>query len=230
MAIRLRDVKTLWGISEGRCSYPNCGLDLIPFLDTGGPTIVGQMAHVIGRMPGAARSDSEIGIDDSYENLILLCPTHHTLIDKSPLDFPETRLRKWKAELEDKRANSTPVPENRTALFHEIRIRLIANGRIFEEWGPNSERAKNSPQSFQAAEYWEIRKSAVILPNNDAIAKLIKNYTNFLDGSEISAAFELVEHIEFYRQHCLEPVDSTGYMPFPNAFSKIVLGDGLNVQ
>ncbi|MCB9551939.1 MAG: hypothetical protein H6705_08655 [Myxococcales bacterium] len=37
---------------------------------------------------------------DEADNLILLCPTHHTLIDKVPEQYPAELLRRWKAEHE----------------------------------------------------------------------------------------------------------------------------------
>lgn len=62
---------------------------------------MGEMAHVIGRKPGGPRSDSSAGTDDSYDNLILLCPNHHTMIDKAYSDFPAWKLRQWKTDWEE---------------------------------------------------------------------------------------------------------------------------------
>lgn len=100
MAISEKDLKILWARAAGRCSAPNCRVDLTPRLSRSGNTILGEMAHIIGRKPRAARSASIVGADDSYGNLILLCPTHHTLIDKAPEDFPVDLLESWKREWE----------------------------------------------------------------------------------------------------------------------------------
>jgi len=42
------------------------------------------MAHICGDKPGANRHDAgqTDAERDDYQNLILLCPTHHTLIDR----------------------------------------------------------------------------------------------------------------------------------------------------
>jgi hypothetical protein len=56
MAIEEKDIKLLWGKAAGRCSYPGCQADLAPLLMASGATVPGEMAHVIGRKPGAARS------------------------------------------------------------------------------------------------------------------------------------------------------------------------------
>jgi hypothetical protein len=60
------------------------------------------MAHVIGKQPTAARSDVSVGTNDTHENLILLCPDHHTLIDKGSADFPRELLLQWKSKWEEK--------------------------------------------------------------------------------------------------------------------------------
>ena len=82
MTINSVDIKILWGRAGGRCCKPNCGEDLTALIASGN-YVVGEMAHIIGSKPSAARGVLEGG-SDAYENLILLCPTHHTHIDKSP--------------------------------------------------------------------------------------------------------------------------------------------------
>lgn len=100
LAISDKDIKLLWGRAGGHCSAPRCPEDLTRYLAKSGDIVLGQMAHVIGRQPGAARSDEKVGIDDSYENLILLCPNHHTLVDKAEHDHPVSLLRRWKQDWE----------------------------------------------------------------------------------------------------------------------------------
>jgi hypothetical protein len=45
--------------------------------------VVGEEAHIRSGRPGGPRHEPDYPVDDinKYENLILLCPTHHTLID-----------------------------------------------------------------------------------------------------------------------------------------------------
>ena len=106
MAISQRDVKILWGRAAGRCSAPDCHEDLMPYLARSRRVILGEMAHVIGRQKGAARSKEQVGVDDDYNNLVLLCPTHHTLVDSAAADFPVELLRKWKTDWETTVQNS----------------------------------------------------------------------------------------------------------------------------
>lgn len=100
MAISQPHLKLLWGRAAGRCSAPSCHEDLTPQLARSGGVVLGEMAHVIGREPAAPRSDNDVGADDSYDNLILLCPNHHTLIDKAEEDHSIALLRRWKSDWE----------------------------------------------------------------------------------------------------------------------------------
>lgn len=71
MSISEKDIKKLWGLAAGRCSYPGCDENCLPFLDYDDPTIIGEMAHVIAKKPKGPRGQSDGG-SDNYENLILL--------------------------------------------------------------------------------------------------------------------------------------------------------------
>lgn len=228
MAIDSKDIKLLWGKAAGRCSYPGCKDDLAPLLMNSGATVLGEMAHVIGRKSGAARSDARIGTDDTYPNLILLCPTHHTLVDKAENDFPVNVLRQWKADWEGQVCASFPPVADRASLFHEIHIRLVENHQIHTEWGPTSKRAKDNPQSCQSASYWQLRRIGVIIPNNQAIVNLLRATKRLLTTAEWAIAASFIEHAEFFARHCIEPRDSTAYLPFPQNFSDLITSEVAN--
>lgn len=122
MSTTKQHLKILWGRAAGRCSYPGCHLDLLPSLDAGGDLVLGEMAHIIGKKPNAPRALAAIGEDDSYDNLVLLCANHHTLIDNAETDFDEETIRTWKADWESKvsvRLRSRSSVSNSNAL--EIR-------------------------------------------------------------------------------------------------------------
>ncbi len=129
MSISNTDIKRLWGKAAGRCSFPACDIDCLPFLDRDYPTTVGEMAHVIARSSDGPRGRSTSGAD-SYTNLILLCPTHHRLVDKAPKDkFPVAMLLKWKADHERRIEASLTSPSfaDRSQLDDFIRKNLIEN-------------------------------------------------------------------------------------------------------
>ena len=95
------------------CALPSCSQSLTLASDSGGPTNVGEAAHIAGENDGkgnrrgSARYDPNMSIEERnhYDNLIYLCATCHTTIDAIPqgeVDYPVDRLRRIKAEHEAK--------------------------------------------------------------------------------------------------------------------------------
>lgn len=85
MTISKKDQNILWGRAAGRCALPDCRKELVKE-KSGKKAIVGEMAHIVAKKDDGPRGDPSLSLEfkDSYENLVLLCPTHHTLIDKYP--------------------------------------------------------------------------------------------------------------------------------------------------
>lgn len=85
MAISEKTSKVLWAEAAGRCAFPECGEKLC-MIQAGqfSPFPFGEMAHIKGKREGTNRHDPDQSPvnRESYPNLILLCPTHHTIIDK----------------------------------------------------------------------------------------------------------------------------------------------------
>jgi len=103
MSIKERDIKLLWGRAADRCSFPGCQIKLSQDPKAATESFpIGEQAHIVGKEPDSARSDSTLSIEEreSYHNLILLCPNHHTLIDKNPKDYPIEKLHMMKSQHE----------------------------------------------------------------------------------------------------------------------------------
>jgi hypothetical protein len=88
-----KEAVILWGKSAARCAICKC--DLIQNPNDGRPFHVGEMAHIEGENEGSARFNSQLIVPDraNYDNLILLCPLDHTLIDKDPVTYTVEKLR-----------------------------------------------------------------------------------------------------------------------------------------
>lgn len=92
--------KTLFAMSGNQCYFPGCEERM------GHPSwkrCNGEIAHICGERKLAARYDPTLSVKErnSHENLMLLCPTHHKLIDQlRPDDFPVDDLRRMKAKHE----------------------------------------------------------------------------------------------------------------------------------
>ncbi|MGI2124063.1 HNH endonuclease signature motif containing protein [Shewanella baltica] len=101
MGIKQKDIKILWGRSGNRCAICKTELTQDKSAVTSSFTL-GEQAHIVGDQPGSARSNSPLTDEqrDSYHNLVLLCPTHHTEIDSNEDDWPVERLHQIKSEHE----------------------------------------------------------------------------------------------------------------------------------
>ena len=93
--MRDKDIKILWGRSGNRCAI--CKLELTA---DGSTETLGEMAHIVGQSQNGPRGNQNLTDRDSYDNLILLCPTHHVEIDKNYTAWPVERLRSIKADHE----------------------------------------------------------------------------------------------------------------------------------
>ncbi len=93
MAINQKDIKLLWGRSGNRCSICRVELTQDKAAVTSAFTL-GEQAHIVGEKTNAARGTSSLTLDqrNGYHNLILLCPNHHTEIDKNEDDWPVEKL------------------------------------------------------------------------------------------------------------------------------------------
>ena len=112
-------VKHLYAVSGNRCAFPGCPT---PICDESG-VIAGRICHIKAHKPRGPRHDDRQTDEErqGFENLILMCPTHHDLID-DPLmlgEFTVQRLLEMKATHE-----AGALPEDAT---DEIVRALLSN-------------------------------------------------------------------------------------------------------
>jgi hypothetical protein len=94
--------KLLYGRSRGQCAFPGCGAELV--LEADGKAVnVGLAAHIVAASrqgPRGREPVDEIERDKRASNRILLCHTHHTLVDSLPHIYTVALLRQMKLEHE----------------------------------------------------------------------------------------------------------------------------------
>ena len=95
--MRIKDIKILWGRSGNRCSI--CKIELTP---NGELETIGEIAHIVSQAPQGPRGNDSLPISkrDDYSNLILLCPNHHSEIDKCIDSWPVSEIKQKKEEHE----------------------------------------------------------------------------------------------------------------------------------
>src|SRR2546421_10693407 len=80
------DRKRLWARGGNQCAWPGCrqeGVDGSVESATHG-LIIGEEARIVSEADDGPRGNSAMSMAErnAYANIILLCPTHHTFIDK----------------------------------------------------------------------------------------------------------------------------------------------------
>jgi hypothetical protein len=137
---RIKDVdrKLLWARSGNECAFPDCSqsLTMAP-AEAGGetrfsaPVVIGEEAHIVAEEDDGPRGDPTMPISErnAYPNRILLCPTHHTLIDKDDgIHYSVTQLLRMKADheasVEARRLGATDQKQT----FARKRVGLLLEG------------------------------------------------------------------------------------------------------
>lgn len=204
MAISDADYKLLWSRAAGICSNPICRDDLTVMLSPSWGYNVGEMAHIIAHNESGPRGRAGGG-SDNYGNLVLLCPTCHTKIDKAPEgQYTESMILNWKSshEQEIRKAGRNFKFATLEDLKLKISRLLEENKQIWVYFGPKSKYAENDPSS-NAVEIWNLRKIGTIVPNNNQIINTLEaNFTLlpsnlfslFLMFKNHALAFELNQH------------------------------------
>jgi hypothetical protein len=110
MNLKIGDIKKLWGRSGNICCFPSCGVELAQ--NKKANRVIGIEAHIKGEKPTASRYDPNQMEEEreSYENRILLCPTHHTEIDSDPETWTVERLKQMKADREQQVSRNRQHP------------------------------------------------------------------------------------------------------------------------
>ncbi|WP_369160484.1 hypothetical protein [Candidatus Thiodiazotropha sp. LNASS1] len=99
-SIRQKTVKRLFASSGGICAFPGCTTALV---DAISGALLGEMCHIHAASPGGPRFDPSLSEEErnKEENIIILCPTHHSLIDQEPEVYSAEQLKTLKKNHEE---------------------------------------------------------------------------------------------------------------------------------
>lgn len=150
---------------------PECRRELTEGGATDGSVVLGEMAHIVGEKEGATRGTSCLSLEprNSYANLILLCPTCHTRIDKkeNETQFPVEVLHQIKVEHEEWVRESLGGNVDPADLVYARIIDEIALAMDFEAWGWWTDHAVRDLLPFklaEASEHLVVRAKATLWP------------------------------------------------------------------
>src|SRR6516162_8027592 len=119
-------VKRLFALSGNRCAFPRCST---PLVDPQSGSIVGEVCHIKGENPGAARYDPNQSNEErhGFDNLILLCNVHHKVADDDEAAYTVERLGQMKKDHEGRHTSPPPVDDATAERFVTV---AIANSTV----------------------------------------------------------------------------------------------------
>jgi hypothetical protein len=232
VAISNKSIKLLWSNAAGRCSFEGCNERLtVGQAAEFAPYTLGEMAHIKGNKPGSNRYDEMQSDDerDSYENLILLCPTHHTLIDKpeNELYYTVEKLHEMKVHHEDsisKRLDMRKI-DNIDQLMDELSMLMAENHQAWEQYGPLSDNAKKHPNSDELYALWTSARLSTIVPNNRKAKKLLLENRHLFPRNKQRVVSKFLTHVESYEKWINDEIPDQAVLRFPKEFEKLIFGE-----
>ena len=214
----------LFGEAAAHCQRPECGRPL--FVELASRTIhFAEMAHIIAASPIGPRGDEKgLVTSDYYENLILLCPTCHTMIDKAPDEFPDGTVIGWKREHSRRIEEVFAAVEypNRASVRHAIEPLLDENRAIFVEYGPHNEYRMLAES--ESAAVWRRKMLSTIIPNNRKLLLILDRNRRHLREEERQVVEAFRQHVDdLEARHVLKPRSITGRR-FPVRMNSVLKG------
>jgi hypothetical protein len=90
-------IKRLFAKSGNRCAFTDCPFELVQ-----GKTFIGEICHIKAASPNGPRYDPKQTAAErhAYENLVLMCANHHSMIDNDPDTYTVDSLASMKADHE----------------------------------------------------------------------------------------------------------------------------------
>ena len=157
---------------------------MAPDTESDGAVVIGEVAHIHAYEDDGPRADLSLSVDarNEFPNLLLLCPNHHTTVDKQAASYPAEMLRKWKAETERRVTDAlrTAMPQ---VDFAELK--LITGSLITHEGSPSqdlsvippAEKLKKNQLSLITHSYL-----AIALAKADVVRNFIDVFTRLDDS------------------------------------------------
>ncbi len=104
MTLSIKTNRMLWGRAASRCALPECRRELVIEASlTDDPSLVGEAAHIVAESSEGPRGHSSLSVEDrnKYPNLVVLCNTHHKLIDDQAATYSVEVLKRLKHDHEN---------------------------------------------------------------------------------------------------------------------------------
>ncbi len=231
MPISQKTIKILWADAAGRCAFTDCRERLcISGAGEFASYTIGEMAHISGERLGSNRHEVSQTPDqrDDYANLILLCPTHHTLIDQKETEGVYTveelyRMKKNHEAYICSRLDMATLATKADAV-RQIAPMLADSHEAWRRFGPFSDIATKNPHSNSAYAVWTSERLSTIIPNNRRISAILTAGRGHFSQVEQQAIAAFLVHARSYERWVCNEVSYEAVGRFPLEFNAMIEG------
>lgn len=171
------DIKRLFAFSGNQCAKPGCTRNVIGEDDL---TVVGKICHIAAASKNGPRYDSKMTDEQrrGYDNLILLCDEHHSIIDnkENETQYPPELLKKWKhAHFEEYKYKEREINED---LVNGAINQLVQNNsgivNQISVKGDNQTIKIQNTVNHYSTQHMEVQEATVVKEIFDNAAQLAK--------------------------------------------------------
>lgn len=123
-------VKRLYAVSGNQCAFPKC---TTPLVDHASGKVTGRICHIKASKPGGPRYDASQSEEERHDfnNLVLMCPIHHDVIDSDEKSYTIERLKTIKNEHQSKVDEIKEMPDSIAIGFiNNMKSNSITHGSI----------------------------------------------------------------------------------------------------
>lgn len=189
----------LFSEAAGHCQRPECLEPIFPS-EMGGDKHIAEMAHVIPHGERGPRHEERPAGDfdtDAFENLILVCPNCHTIIDKDPSGYSRSTLLGWKTGHLAALAQRQGICayDTREQAREIVAAAMMDNQAIWKDLAPTDGAIFEYDPESETARKWTQRVRGVILPNSFRIVAVISANRHLLTSTEQQTFGRYQEHV-----------------------------------
>ncbi|GAB3360008.1 HNH endonuclease [Amycolatopsis echigonensis] len=214
----------LVGAGAGWCYRPECTTgSLWHVLEDKTAVKLAEVAHIVAASSDGPRADSgaQEEVLASFDNLLLLCPNCHTIVDKAHASFPVELMQEWKRSHEARVRGVLEIKRfsTRGELNVAIYSLLLDNRAIWRQYGPDS--ASGQLIITDVSDVWRSKVFTEIIPNNLKIVKLLEANSDHLAPNELDVVAQFRLHAAALEERHLSGVINQAAPRFPDAFDSV---------
>lgn len=188
---------------------------------------IAERAHVVAHSAEGPRGDPTVSAEHLRDpaNIVLLCPTCHTKVDKAPVAYPPATLLATKARRAGAVAliGGAPIFGSREQARHAVELLLERNGATFRAFGPDP--GDGSLGTAEQAANWSERVLDDIVPGSELIVAIVETNPDLATPGDRSAAALLRLHAKDLSDKHRRGEITAPALRFPEAAMAIFAGE-----